>query len=234
LIILKGRVNFAKVSLRTFAKFTPMKYAICIGVIVVICIILIVRRPNYQNFEIGHEQYFVLEEFNDKAEAAKRLAELNKRVLLFLTHMKDKYGVNKYDGSTNGLNPILTGIATRILTNYNPEVIMETDPKTSSDTSYTIDKGRKLFICMRSKTPPYKIHDIDDLFFVVLHEIGHMGSTTYGHNAEFWQTFKFLLHEAVESGLYTPKHYRQNPIKYCGLAVDYNPYFDSNVFSIWI
>jgi hypothetical protein len=211
--------------------------AVALIVAAIICIFLIYmyyEKRKFTPFNINGDQYFVQSQFNDSKEAAQKLAKINSRVMIFLRHLKTKYGVNRYDGQTAGLDPVLTGIAERILSNYNPEVIKETDPIVSSDTSYTVDKGKQLYVCMRSKKPPYALHDDDDLFFVVLHELSHMGTTTFGHNDEFWQTFKFVLHEASLSGAYKPVDYGKKAVAYCGLNVNYNPYFDSKIKSLWV
>lgn len=190
------------------------------------------ERRHYVN--IAGEKYAVIDDFADYENAAKLIADINSRVLQFLEYLKRKYGANRYDGGDHGLGEHTTGIVDRVLSNYNPEVIRETNPITSKDTSYTIDKGRQLFVCMREKKSPYRLHKRDDLLFVVLHEISHMGAKNFGHGPEFWQVFKFILHEARLSGIYNPVNYREYPIDYCGLHVDYNPYFDKKVYSIWL
>jgi len=44
-------------------------------------------------------------------------------------------------------------------------------------------------------------------------------SVTIGHNAEFYQNFRFLLQEAVQEGLYQPVDYMANPVNYCGIII---------------
>jgi hypothetical protein len=129
--------------------------------------------------------------------------------------------------STIAGNGLKVGIMQRILQNYNPEVIEENDPRYSKDTSYTINKGQTLRICLRHRDNPHKLHSINELMFVVLHEISHMGNVGWGHKVDFWQTFKFVLEEAVKLGVYKPVDYSVHGINYCGLSVKYNPLYDT-------
>ena len=207
------------------------------AIIVVLLIILICMLPKLSLTNISAdngENYNVQRIFPDKNEAVNLLAEINEHVFCLFRYLKNKYGVNTYNSQTTGQDAYLTGIVNRILTNYNPEVINETNPIVSTDTSYTIDKGKQLYVCIREKVPPYKLHKIDDLMFVVLHEISHMGNLTFGHDTLFWSVFKFILHEANISGLYKPTDYKKYPRMYCGLNIDYNPYYDPTVPSLWL
>jgi hypothetical protein len=216
--------------------FNSKNISIIVAVVLVLILLLIFVGPKLCLTHVradNGEKYNVQRIFDDRDDAANLLAQINTRVLDLLKYLKDKYGVSKYDGSNNGRDPYLTGIVARLVCNYNPEVINETNPIVSSDTSYTIDKGRQLFVCMREKTPPYKLHNIDDLMFVVLHEISHMGNLTFGHDTQFWSVFKFVLHEANISNLYKPTNYKLHPRMYCGLKVDYNPYYDPSIPDIW-
>ena len=36
-------------------------------------------------------------------------------------------------------------------------------------------------------------------FFVALHELSHVMTVSVGHTQEFWENFKFLLKEAVDT-----------------------------------
>jgi hypothetical protein len=71
--------------------------------------------------------------------------------------------------------------------------------------------------------------------FVVIHELAHIANERWGHSSEsqFWEIFKFLLHEAKLCGMHTPVDYSKYPVMYCGLNVNYNPYFDDNVKKMW-
>lgn len=224
-------------------------------VIIIICLILLIyffwnlnptKRTLFKSDYDG-EYYSVVEKYGG-SESADQMARLNKKTLAFLKDIKEKYRVNSTDspiipepddlgdgerlhveGSGEGR---LKGIVRRIVENYNPEVIHENDPDAGDGTSYTIDKGKKLIICLRNKQTK-KLHDDHTMMFVVLHELSHMGNKNWGHKRDFWEIFKFILHEAKEAGHHMPVDYRYRPMNYCGLLIDYNPYYDNALKSIW-
>lgn len=114
---------------------------------------------------------------------------------------------------------------------YKVERISEISPlNPSGSTSYTENKGEKLVLCLRNKEPnvkgEYEFHDINLIMFVVLHELTHVMNDRWGHKMQFWQLFKFVLQNAVECGIYKPEDYRKQPVRYCGMDITYNPYYD--------
>ena len=46
------------------------------------------------------------------------------------------------------------------------------------------------------------------------------------HTDEFWNNFKFLLGEAKKINIYKPIDYKNKPVRYCGMTISDNPYFD--------
>ena len=182
---------------------------------------------------VDNEKYQVVGEFEDSQKAADVLAKINCTILKFLRYLKTKYCIHSMTCNGGVDYPKhLRGIVRRILENYNPEVIIENDPRYSSDTSYTVDKGRKMYICIRNKRT-LKILDTDLITFVVLHEIAHIGNRAWGHEENFWEIFKFILHEAKLAGIHNPVDYSKHATTYCGLDVNYNPYFDKKLVNIW-
>ena len=105
--------------------------------------------------------------------------------------------------------------------------LFEVDPyNTKKYTSYTLNKN-SIGMCMREKNSDKPLHDIEILKFVFLHELGHICTDSYDHNAEFWENFKWLLTYAYDNKLKKPINFEKNPVKYCtGIIIDKNPYFD--------
>lgn len=92
-------------------------------------------------------------------------------------------------------------------------------PDSSSDTSYSINKGEELVFCLKSKkTGQY--HNIDLLMYVVLHEMAHMACPEIGHTPLFSKIFRFLTERAIEMGIYTHTNYVMYPTEYCGLELN--------------
>jgi len=82
-----------------------------------------------------------------------------------------------------------------------------------------------MHLCLRQKNQRKSLHDDNLLMFVIIHELAHIMSKSVGHNAEFYNNFKFLLKESVVMGCYKPVNFEKNPVKYCGMNVTNNPYY---------
>lgn len=199
---------------------------------------------------LNGDKYEVLSEYDDHTQAASLLSNINNDLISYLRYMKNKYLVYRHtvtghvmrwsdipDRTDMSLwepvnDPRLTKIVERIITKYNPEVIIENKPG-GKDTSYTVDKGKKLYVCLRdAKT--HRLHDKSTVQFVMLHELAHIGNDGWGHGAsDFWPTFKFLLWEAINYGIVQAVDYGRHPVAYCGIGIGYSPYFDNTLPSIW-
>lgn len=175
---------------------------------------------------VDSQFYRVNKTFPNYKPAANYLAKRNLKTIKFLRYLKEKYRSTPRDNK-------MSDIVANILHNYNFEVISENNPTSDKNTAYTVDKGKELYICIRVGGHSKKFIDPDLADFIILHEIAHMGSNTWGHQEEFWTTFKFVLHEAKLSGMYKIIDYKLFPQDYCSLYVDYNPYFDNTLRSIW-
>lgn len=170
--------------------------------------------------------YRVHNAYEDRKEASDTMANINRRVVELMRHLKKKYvnsDQNRFPGRTQ---------ATKLmLKKYNPDSIRENSPlDPMGDTSYTINKGETLALCLRSKKGQ-NIHDLNTLMFVTYHELAHIGTKPERepHSAKFWSTFRFVLEEATAMGLYTPVDYTLLPAEYCGLKIQHSPLFDDDV-----
>jgi predicted metal-dependent hydrolase len=109
-------------------------------------------------------------------------------------------------------------------TNYSKENRYENVPGDIKNTSYTINKGTETKLCLRDlKT--LELHDFETLLFVNFHELSHLFDYNIGHHPSFWRKFAIVLQNAKEMDLYTPVNYKNYPEKYCGIIIDYNPYY---------
>lgn len=180
-------------------------------------------RKAHSSFD--NRNYSVSKSFDDGDKAAETLSKLHAFICKFLDYLKKNY-------LKNPNNPeYKKAFIRRILHNYNPDTLYENNPYNGGETSFVINKGASFGVCLREKITmnPDKIHNFNTLQFVVLHEITHIGTTTYGHNDEFWSRFKFILSEAYASGLYEPIDYRKTSMNYCGLTITSNPLFDNTI-----
>ena len=116
----------------------------------------------------------------------------------------------------------------RLRKNYKNVKIQEILP-TSTLTAYTENKGSKIAFCLNKNDKQSKDNRLikeDVLFFVAMHELGHVMSKSVGHNEEFWSNFKFILQEAKNANMYNPIDYSKEPESYCGMEINSNPYFN--------
>lgn len=168
-------------------------------------------------------KYIVSTKFANSKEAANLLSRANTDIVTLLAHLKSQIPPSDdYDKRVSVM-----------LDRYDPDEIIENVPSViSRDTSYTIDKGKQTYICVRDKSNPILLVDYNTLLFVMLHELSHIASyDVIGHPPRFWTVFKWILNEAVKIGIYKPVDYEKKPVMYCGLLIDYNPYFDDTLFA---
>lgn len=116
----------------------------------------------------------------------------------------------------------------QLFRNYDGNIYEISPTNTENLTSFTENKMR-LVLCLREKTPDengiYRLHDINTMMFVVLHELTHVLNDEYDHGDKFWALFEFILHNAIEVDIYKPEDYSKKNINYCGLMLTSNPIF---------
>ncbi|MCK4967693.1 MAG: hypothetical protein KAS12_01445 [Candidatus Aenigmarchaeota archaeon] len=195
-------------------------------VIIIIIIIYLSYWRQYLILEKDHEKY-VVDTHDDYKSAAQTLRELNEFNIDLMRHLKKKYLSDVEHMSEYGNKALITE---RILRNYRPDTISEMNPHNLFGyTSYAENKGEKLVFCIREKNKEKKIHDLDLLKFVSIHEMSHLGTREYGHPEKFWIIFKWLLIEAESVNLYKNIDFEKNPPVYCGMTITYNPRFDKKI-----
>jgi hypothetical protein len=184
-------------------------------VVYIIIIIFIVHNTLNTNREIVATDgisYMVHGGYVDYKNAGETLAHLNDVNKKVIDRMRVKYkNSDKID--------ILF-----LEANYDETVIEENVASVTGNTSYVVNKGDLIKLCLR-EAQSGKIHDINTLVFVSLHELSHMVDKNWGHTKTFWAIFQDVLETAVELDLYMPVDYRKYPIMYCGMEIRSNPYF---------
>lgn len=189
------------------------------SLILTLTIILVIKASSIglEAFEIRIRSNFdnnvySVQDLNNKEEAANILARLVSRIKRVIQYLKNKY--------PNDIR------VKRLNKRFDPAAIRESDHE-DDGTSFTINKGDEIHVCLRNKNTNKTLHEINLLMFVAIHELAHIASKSIGHNQEFMTNFKFLLHEARLAGVYDPVNFRDSPVKYCGLKVSHNPLFST-------
>ena len=155
------------------------------------------------------DTFHLVRDLPDKKEAANMISEIKRRLKLLIQYCIQNFPENSSVGT--------------LKQRFNDNNVQETD-LSDSGTSYSIDKGREINLCLRDKKTT-RLHQINILMFVSIHELSHLMSTSYGHNNEFGDNFVFLLKQAVKIGIYQNEDYSKNNQTFCGMKVDSNPLF---------
>ena len=194
---------------------------LCFFVIVIISIIYIYEKKyKFTLIESSDGQKYNVLRFKDRKQAAEKLSMINRNMVKLVTHLKQKYTINRKTKNT---------MVKRILERYNPDVLYEHKPNFfENNVAFTKNKGESIYICLRDNNN--QLHDDNTLMFVAIHEVSHIATKVRDHKIEFWQTFKWLINESKEAGAYIPIDYSVFPTKYCGsMSINYNPYFDDRI-----
>ena len=157
---------------------------------------------NYDN------QKYLVRQLHDDDNAANRLAQIRINLTKLTNHFKNKFPEDAR--------------VQRLLRRFNPNNIMETDGN-SNYTSYSVNKGEKMVLCLRKRDGSNQLIDFNTIMFVTLHEYSHVMTKSIGHTDEFWDNFKFVLRNAIKIGIYDCVDYNNNPQKYCGIEVNSSP-----------
>jgi hypothetical protein len=86
-------------------------------------------------------------------------------------------------------------------------------------TSYSVNKGEEIVLCLRCKKTN-KLHNINEILYVAIHEVAHVGCPEVGHTPLFTRINKLLLEYGLLSGVYNYKNYDLTPEEYCGIEIN--------------
>jgi hypothetical protein len=194
-------------------------------IIFLFCALLMFKYLFYNQViyvETFEHQKFLVRNLPDKRQAADMLYDIKKQLLLLVNTI-----VNDMETDKNHKYATKYYGYVKIIQNRLPHSLIKESSHKSNYTSYTTNKGEEIVFCLRSKKTN-KMHDINDLLYVAIHEIGHIGCPEIGHTDLFNEINKFLLIEAVNKGIYKYIDYINYPREYCGIDLK-NTILDNNV-----
>jgi len=189
-----------------------MKQTIYISLLIIILyIVYIYNKKNnyiYITSTLGNNYIINKDEFqNVKIELLDKIQDNMYKLKEILLNNIDKY--NEYKEYILQLDRNFNKKRTQIYeTDYN-----------SNLTSYSVNKGEELSICLKSKKTG-EFHDINLLMYVVIHEMSHFACPEIGHGFLFKKIFKKFIEVAIEYNLYKYNDYNNNPIEYCGMELN--------------
>ena len=185
--------------------------------VILIILLLVWLSKQYERLELVEQissvnniRYLVRkqEKIEDQESAANLLAIIGEKAQKLINKMK-----KKYKNSNKRVN--------RLAKRYDKKVLSES-LSNAETTSYSINKGESIVMCIRDKDNDQLI-DQNTIFFVLLHELGHLMSVSIGHNNEFWDNFRFILAHAIYWKFYKYENFGESPQKYCGIQITNTP-----------
>jgi hypothetical protein len=149
---------------------------------------------------------------SDKNQSADMLAQIRQNILTinkYLIENKDKY---------KDMEPYIIQLNDKL---KDKEIVIQEGADDGIYTSYSVNKGEELVFCLRSRNSKNKdkLHDLNLLMYVVLHEVAHIACPEFGHTELFKKIFSFLTTKAIELGIYKKINFREKNEEYCGMMI---------------
>jgi len=182
------------------------------GLILVILLVVFIafwlfKTNQYDTYKVSKDTFMIEKYSPSKEESLQALVVVRRKLDSLVEHLVQTYPEDPF--------------VKRLKTRFKDTVLREANPDGDpSQTSYTINKGDAMVICLRTKDG--RMVDINTLSYVAIHELAHIYSSSYHHNAEFWRNMKFLINEATKIRLYKKVNYNKNPQQYCGIVIASN------------
>lgn len=166
------------------------------------------REIIYVKSQIDGNKYLV-RDLKDKQSASNMLSKIRQNIFKLTDHMN----VHK-DGKYKDYKEYIEALYYKI-----PGTLINESTPYSTYTSYSVNKGEQLVFCLRSKRTKNKIHQLNLLMYVVLHEISHIACPETGHTDLFKDIFAFFSKVAIDINLYEKIPFNVTPREYCGLVI---------------
>ena len=159
---------------------------------------------------------YLVRNMEDKEAAADRLARIREKLLRLMKYLEQSFGDRPF--------------VKQIMRNFDAssERFAESTPE-AAYTSYSVNKGEKIFMCLRQRDEKEELVDENILIFVALHEMSHIGTASIGHTKEFWNHFAWLLEKSETLGVYTYQNFAAHPVEYCGVHITDSPKYKQGV-----
>lgn len=97
---------------------------------------------------------------------------------------------------------------------------IDTDSQRDGSLAYSLNKD-SIYVCLREANG--SLADENTATFVLIHELAHIATHSYGHTPEFWNNMKYLLEVAETLGFYRYVHHGKTPTTLCGHQLGASP-----------
>lgn len=169
----------------------------------------------YVKSTVDNESYLV-RNLPDKQEAADRLARVRQKILILRKHLQQSHMEKPF--------------VKQMVDNFDctADRFSESTPD-AQFTSYSVNKGEKVFMCLRQRNEKEELVQENIILFVALHEMSHVGTVSVGHTPEFWNNFAWLLKQAEATKVYEFTNFAAHPVEYCGVHITDSPTYKETV-----
>ena len=156
---------------------------------------------------------YLVRNLPDKQDAADRLARTRGKLMRLMTALRQSHPEKP--------------LVKQIMRNFDadPSRFSESTPD-ASYTSYSVNKGEKVYMCLRQRNEREELVDENIIPFVAIHELSHIGTSEVGHTQLFWNNFAWLLQRAEEIQIYEYTNFSAHPVEYCGIHITDQPTYD--------
>lgn len=157
--------------------------------------------------------FYLVRDVETKQHAANILGKISQNVEIISKYLYEK----KNDSSCKDFIEYINILHKK----YKSIIYLESD-ENSMYTSYSINKGEQIVLCIRTKDLENNdLHDLNLIMYVVLHEISHVACPIYdNHGPLFQKIFHFICTNAIDIGLYKKIDFIKNPVVYCGMNIN--------------
>ena len=191
-------------------------YALVLGVLGAGAAAFAFKSSNYDMAGVTStvdNQKYIVRNLPDKQEAADRLARTREKLIRLMKVLKQKF-TDK---------PFVVQMARNF--DADPSRFSESTPD-ANYTSYSVNKGEKVYMCLRQRNEKEELVDENIITFVAIHELAHIGTVDIGHTPLFWNNFGWLLKQAEEIQVYEYTDFSAHPVEYCGVKITDQPTYD--------
>ena len=161
-------------------------------------------------------EYYLVRNMDDKEDSANRLARVRGKLLI----------LRKYLEQTHKSKPFVSQMLRNF--DFSASRFSESTPD-AKYTSYTVNKGEKIHMCLRQRNDREELVDENIIMFVALHEVSHAGTASIDHTPEFWNNFAWLLKQAEHTKVYLYTDFAAHPVEYCGVYITDSPTYKESV-----
>lgn len=161
-------------------------------------------------------QYYLVRNLPDKQEACDRLARVRAKILILRTFLEQ----------THKDKPFVK----QIIDNFDCSSARFSESTPDAQyTSYSVNKGEKIYMCLRQRNEKEELVNENVILFVALHEMSHVGTSSIGHTPEFWNHFAWVLEQAERVKIYEYTDFAAHPVEYCGVHITDSPTYKKHV-----